>query len=187
MHRNLTAEAEDIMTATVTLTAIATDVVGHCGNAAKSVVAACRAASNRALAASGNRYALLVERARLPVVGAKGKARIVAAERRLAGAVGAGVSRIAQGYDRGIELVSGQALKGLEAFAQRTDWAKDMFVVDTVRRINLPVAKLSLKIASRIDDAASALSARAEGRVAKRVAKPAVKKARAAKRVRRTA
>jgi len=62
-----------------------------------------------------------------------------------------------------------------------------MFVVDTVRRINLPVAKLSLKIASRIDDAASALSARAEGRVAKRVAKPAVKKARAAKRVRRTA
>jgi len=95
------------MTTPVTLNAIATDVVGHCGNAAKSVVAACRAASNRALAASGNRYALLVERARLPVVGAKGKARIVAAERRLAGAVGAGVSRIAQGYDRGIELVSG--------------------------------------------------------------------------------
>ena len=27
-----------------------------------------------------------------------------------------------------------------------------MFVVDTVRRINLPAAKLSLKIASRVDD-----------------------------------
>ena len=108
----------------------------------------------RALAASGSRYAKLVERAPLPVVGAEGKARIVAAERRVAEVVGEGVARIAQGYDRGIEFVSGQALKGLETFAQRTDWAKDMFVVDTVRRINLPAAKLSLKIASRIDDAA---------------------------------
>jgi hypothetical protein len=175
------------MTTPVTLNAIATDVVGHYGNAAKSLVAACRTASKRALAASGNRYAKLVERTPLPVVGAKSKARIVAAERRVAGVVGEGVVRIAQGYDRGIELVSGQALKGLEAFAQRTDWAKDMFVVETVRRINLPAAKLSLKIASRIDDAASALSARAKGTVKQPVAKPAVKKARAAKRVRRAA
>ena len=175
------------MTTPVTLHAIASDVVGHYGNAAKSLVAAGHSASKRALAAGSRGYAQLVERAPLPVVGGESKARIVAAEQRVAGIVGEGVERIAQGYDRGIELVSGQALKGIEAFAQRTDWAKDMFVVDTVRRINLPVAKLSLKIASRIDDAASALSARAEGRVAKRVAKPAVKKARAAKRVRRTA
>jgi len=171
------------MTTPVTLNAIATDVVGHYGNAAKSLVAACQTASKRALAASGSRYAKLVEWTPLPVVGGESKARIVAAERRVAGAVGEGVARIAQGCDRGIELVSGQALKGLETFAQRTDWAKDMFVVDTVRRINLPAAKLSLKIASRVDDLASALSARAKGTVAK----PAVKKARVARRVRRTA
>jgi hypothetical protein len=174
------------MTTPVTLNAIATDVVGHYGNAAKSLVAACRTASKRALAASGSRYAKLVERIPLPVVGDESKARIVAAEQRVAGVVGEGVVRVAQGYDRGIELVSGQTLKGLEAFAQRTDWAKDMFVVDTVRRINLPAAKLSLKIASHIDDAASALSARAKGTVEQPVAKPAAKK-RAAKRVRRAA
>ena len=178
------------MTTPVTLNAIVTDVVGHYGNAAKSLVAAYRTASNRALAASGKRYAKFVERAPLPVVGDEGKARIVAAERRVAEVVGEGVVRIAQGYDRGIELVSGQALKGLEAFAQRTDWAKDMFVVKAVRRINLPAAKLSLEIASRIDDAASALSTRAKGTPEQPVAKPAVKKpavkkARAAKRVRR--
>jgi hypothetical protein len=119
----------------------------------------------------------------LPVVGGESKARIVAAERRVAEVVGEGVVRIAQGYERGIEFVSSQALKGLETFAQRTDWAKDMFVVDTVRRINLPAAKLSLKIASRVDDLATALSARAEGTIAK----PAAKKARVAKRARRTA
>jgi hypothetical protein len=55
-----------------------------------------------------------------------------------------------------------------------------MFVVDTARRITLPAAKLSLEIASRIDDAASSLSVRAEGPVAK----PAARK-QAAKRVRR--
>ena len=175
------------MNAPITLNSIATDVVGHYGNAAKSLVAACLTVSKRALAASGNGYAQLVERAPLRVVGTQPKARMIAAERRVAGVVGEGVTRIAEGYDRGIELVSGQALKGLEAFAQRTDWAKDMFVVETARRINLPVAKLSLRIASRIDDAASALSVRAKGPAKKRVAKPAATKARGAKRVRRAA
>jgi hypothetical protein len=169
------------MTAPVTLSAIATDVVGHYGNAAKSLVAAGRNASKRVLAASGSRYAKLVEQT------LQTKTRIVAAERRVAHVVGEGVARIAQSSDHGIELVSGQALKGLDAFAQRTDWAKNMFVVDTVRRINLPAARLSLKIARRIDEAASALSARAKGTVEQPVAKPAVRKARAAKRVRRAA
>jgi len=171
------------MTTPVTLHAIASDVVGHYGNAAKSLVAAGHSLSKRALAAGSRRYAQLVERAPLPVVGNGRKARIVAAEQRFAEVVGKGAVRVAQGYDRGIELVSSQALKGIEAFAQRTDWAKDMFVVDTVRRINLPAAKLSLKIASRVDDLATALSARAEGTIAK----PAAKKARVAKRARRTA
>ena len=174
------------MTTPLTLNAIATDVVGHYDNAAKSLVAAYRTGAKRALAASGSRYAKLVEWAPLPVVGSERKARIVAAERRVAGVVGEGVARIARGCDRGIELVSGTALKGLETFAQRTDWAKDMFVVDTVRRINLPAAELSLAIASRIDNVANALSVRAEGTVEQPVAKRAAKK-RVVKRVRRAA
>ena len=174
------------MTTPRTINAIAVDVVGHYGNAAKSLVSAYRTASARALAVSGSRYAKFVDQINLPLVGDEGKARIVAAERRVAGVVGEGVERAAQGYDRAIELVSGQALKGLDAIAERTDWAKDMFVVDTVRRINMPVAKLSLEIASRIDDAASSLSARAEGSVKKPVAKTVAKK-RTAKRARRAA
>ena len=179
-------ETEIIMTTHVTLNAIATDVVGHYGNAAKSLVTAYRTAAARILAASGNRYAKIVQRTSLPLVGEAGKARLAAAERRVAGVVGEGVSRTAQGYDRAIELVSGQALKGIEAFAQRTDWAKDMFVVDTVRRINMPAAKLSLEIAIRLDDAANALSARVEGSPELTVPKPAVKK-QTGKRVRRAA
>ena len=171
------------MTRPATLNAIAADVVGHYGHAAKSLVDAYRTASRRALDASGKRYAKLVERAPLPLVGDEGKARIVAVEQRISGIVGQGVTRSAEGYDRAIELVSGQALKGLEAFAQRTDWAKEMFVVDTARRVGLPAAKLSLEIASRIDNAASALGARVQGTI-KPVGKRAARKP-AAKRVRR--
>ena len=174
------------MTTPVTLNAVATDVVGHYGNAAKSLVAAYRTAAARALAEGGIRYAKLVERAPSPLVGAEGKARLTAAERRVAGVVGQGVVRSAQGYDRAIELVSGQAVKGLKAIARRTDWAKDMFVVNAMRRINMPAAKLSLEIAVRLDDAASALSARVEASPKRPVAKRAVKK-QTAKRARRTA
>ncbi|HSC65589.1 MAG TPA: hypothetical protein VLD35_18265 [Caldimonas sp.] len=182
------------MRTSVTLKAIATDVVGHYGHASKSLVSAYRSASQRALAASGTGYAKLVERAPLPLVGEQRKARLIAAERRVAKVVGDGVARTAQGCDRAIEVVVGQVLKGLEGFAQRTEWTKDMFVVDTLRRVNLPAAKLSLGIASRIDDAATTLSARAGGAVKHRVAKRATKKQpagrvvrAAAKRVRRAA
>ena len=174
------------MTTPRTLNAIAADVVGHYGNAAKSLVTAYRAASARALTAGATGYARLVDRIPQPLVGDDGKARMVAAERRVAAVVGEGVARTAQGYDRAIELVSGQALKGLEAFAQRTDWAKDMFVVDTVRRINLPAAKLSLEIASRVDNAARQLKARVAGAGERPIRKPTAKK-RMARRVRRSA
>ena len=174
------------MTTPVTINAIATDVVGHYGNAAKNLVAAYRTVSERAIAASGSRYAKLVDR--LPLVTDENKARLVAAERRVAESVGEGVTRIADGYDRGIEFVSGQAVKGLEAFAERTDWTKKMFVVETARRIQMPAAKLSLEIASRIDEATSTLNARAEGLVEPAVKTQPVKRARrAAKRARRAA
>jgi hypothetical protein len=177
---------------TSTLNSIATDVVGHYGNTAKSLVAAYRTTSDRALAAAGTRYAKLVER--LPLVGAEGKARIVAAERRVAAVVKQGMARVAQRYDTGIERVSGQAVKGVEAFAERTKWAEDMLVVDAVRRIHLPAASLSLEVARRIDEAASTLSARVQHQVERPIAKPGVKKQRAepvrratGKRVRRAA
>jgi hypothetical protein len=172
------------MTTRVTLNAIATQIVGHYGKAARHLVTAYRAASTRALAAGASRSASLVERAPLPLVGEAGKARLIAAERRMARVLGKGVVRTAEGYDRAIELVAGQTLKGLEAFARRTDWAKDLLVVGAARRIGMPAARLSLEIATRIDDAASKLGARAEGPAKRPVARRAVKKA-AAKRVRR--
>jgi hypothetical protein len=172
------------MTATVTLKSIASDIVGHYSRAAQSVVAAYRTGSERALAISGQRYAQIVEKSKLPLMNDEGKARIVAAERRVAGVVGEGVSRIASGAERAIDAVTERTLKNIESFAERTAWAKDMIVVNAVRQINLPAAKLQLKIASRIDDAAKQLSARVAGESPESVEPVAVKPA-AKRRVRR--
>jgi hypothetical protein len=168
------------MTATVTLNSIASDIVGHYSRAGRSLVAAYRSGSERALAASGERYAQIVEKSKLPLVNEEGKARIVAAERRVAGVMTEGVSRIASGMERVIDAVSERTLKNIDSFAEQTAWTKDMFVVNAVRQINLPAAKLQLAIASRIDDAAQQLNARAAGDSAEPVAaKPVAAKRRA--------
>ena len=168
----------------VTLNSIASDVVGHYSRAARNLVSAYRTGSERALAASGERYAQLVEKVQLPLVNEDGKARIVAAERRVAGFVAEGVDRIASGAEKAIDFASERSLKGIESFAEQTAWTKDMFVVNAVRQINLPAAKLQLEIASRIDAAAEQLSERAAGEPVK--AEPVASKPAAKRRVRRT-
>ena len=172
------------MTATQTLHAIAADVVGHYGRAAKSVVAAYRTSAERALAATGVRYEQLVDRKGLLPLSDERKARIKAAERRLAGVVGQGVARFTRGANEVVDGVSARATKGVEAFAQQTEWAKDLMLVKALRRINLPTARLSLEIASRVDGAAQRLNARVAGPRTAQAVKPARRKS-TAKRVRR--
>jgi len=168
---------------TVTINSIATDVVGHYSRAARSLVAAYRSGTERALTASGERYAQLVGKVQLPLVNEDRKARIVAAERRVAGFVAQGVDRIAAGYEKVIDLASERSLKGIEQFVEQTEWTKDMFVVNAVRQIQLPAAKLQLEIASRIDAAAEQLSERVAGEPVK--AAPVASKPAAKRRVRR--
>ena len=162
---------------TVTINSIASDVVGHYSRAARNLVAAYRSGSVRALAASGDRYAQLVDKVQLPLVNDERKAKIVAAERRVAEFVAGGVDRIATGYEKAIDLASERSLKGIESFAEQTAWTKDMFVVNAVRQVQLPAAKLQLEIASRIEGAVQQLNERVAGEpVAPVAAKPATKR-----------
>ena len=164
---------------TTTLNSIASDVVGHYSKAARNRVAAYRSGSVRALAASGERYEQLVGKVQLPLVPETGKARAVAAERRIAEFFAQGIDRIATGAEKAIDVAAERSLKGIETFAEQTAWTKDMFVVNAVRQINLPAAKLQLEIASRIDAAAEQLSERVAGEPVKPVVvqvKPAAKR-----------
>jgi hypothetical protein len=165
------------MTATVTLNSIASDIVGHYSRAARGLVGAYRTGSERAIEFSGERYAQIVEKIQLPLVTEEGKARIVAAERRVADVVSKGVSRISSGLERAIDAVTERTNKNIESFAEQTEWTKDMFVVNAVRQVNMPGAKLQLEIASRIEDAVQQLSERVAGEpVAPVATKPATKR-----------
>jgi len=93
-------------------------------------------------------------------------------------------SRLSDGAERLIDRLADGTVKGIKGFAQRTEWADGMFVVGAARRVNLPAAKLSLEIASRVDEATQALSTRAseEKAPAKSARKPVARRTRRTRR-----
>jgi len=174
------------MTAPASLTAIAIDVVGHYGRTAKNIVATYRAGTERAVSALSGRYQRLFKGQSLPWIGGDAKASLVGSQQRLSHLVVDSVERLAERATNAVDRVSGRTVQGLEAFGKQTAWADEMMVVGVMRKVNLPVARLSLQIADRIDDASRRLSQRVSGKpVAKaaktvRTAKAGVKRARRA-------
>jgi len=151
------------MTAPANLNAIAIDLVGHYGQTAKNLVATYRAGTERALNALSAGYEQLVEKQPLPWIKSEIKANLVGSQQRLARLMSDSVERIAGRADSAVDQVSRRTVQGLEAFDQRTAWADDLMVVSALRKINLPVAKLSLRLAGRVDDASQRLSQRVAG------------------------
>ncbi|HEX6703440.1 MAG TPA: hypothetical protein VF169_01665 [Albitalea sp.] len=166
-----------------TLNSIAIDVVGQYGEAAKHLVQAYRTGTERAVTGLGGRYEKLLESRSLPLVTDSVKAGIIGAEQRLSGLVVDTVGRVSDGAGNAVDRVSSRAIEGMQAFGEKTAWANDLMVVNALRTINLPAAKLSLEIATQINKATRSLSERIAGVPAA----PAPKAKSAAKRVRRTA
>jgi hypothetical protein len=173
------------MTASAKLNTIAIDVVGHYGQTAKNLFAACGAGTERAVNAFSDRYEQLVEKQPLPWINSEIKASLVASQQRVARRVVDSTTRFTERASSAVDRISGRTIKGIEAFGEQTAWANDMFVVGAFRMINLPAAKLSLQIAGRVDEASRRLSQRvAVTGVAKptRTAKKSIKRARRATR-----
>ena len=170
------------MTAPATLNAIAIDVVGLYGQTAKNIVATYRAGTQRAAKELSARYGQLVDR---PSFNGDIRANLVESQQRLTRLVVESVERIAARATGAVDVVSNSATQGIEVFGRQTAWAKDTMVVGAIRKINLPVAKLSLQIAGRVNEASQRLSQRVAGSVtakARTTAKGAVKRARRAMR-----
>ena len=166
------------------LNTIVIDVVGHYGQTAKNLLATYRAGTERVVSAFSSGYERLVEKQPLPWISSEIKANLVGTQQRAARLVVDSVARIAGRAISAVDSVSGRTVQGIEAFGQQTQWAQDMMVVGAIRKINLPVAKLSLRIAGRVDDATHRLSQRVASRAQAKAAKT-VKTA--IKRVRRAA
>jgi hypothetical protein len=182
-----TTNGRNRMTAASNLNTIAIGVVGHYGRTAKNLLATYRAGTERAVGALSAGYEQLLKKQPLPWLDGEIKARLVDTEQRLSRLVVNSVARFAAGANKTVDRVSGRTVQGIEAFDKQTAWANDLMVVGAIRKVNLPVARLSLRIAGRIDEASHRLSqrvvvpvkARAKAQ-ATRVAKTAVKRARRA-------
>jgi len=171
---------------TANLNTIAIDVVGHYGQTAKNLLATYRAGTERAVNALSTGYEQLVEKQPLPWINSEVKANLVGSQQRAARLVVDSVARVAERAAGAVDNVAGRTVQGLEAFDQQTAWAHDMMVVGAFRKVNLPLAKLSLRIAGRVDAASKRLSQRVAGTTvakatrATKAAKAGVKRARRA-------
>jgi hypothetical protein len=83
-----------------------------------------------------------------------------------------------------VDRAAGWTVEGLEALAAKAAWADDLMVVGALRKVQAPVAQLSLGIATKLNDASRELVQRVAGhtafKAAARVAKAPAKSARRA-------
>jgi hypothetical protein len=165
-----------------TLNSIAIDVVGQYGEAAKHLVNAYRSGTERAVTGLGARYEKVLEQRVPAIVSDELKAGIIDREQRIVGFVVDAVGRVSDRASSAVELVSSRTIEGMEAFAEKTAWANDLIAVDALRAVNMPAAKLSLQIATRVNATSRLLSERIGGAAQAQPAK-AAKAVRAAKTV----
>jgi hypothetical protein len=174
-------------TAHMNLNTIAIDVVGHYGQTAKNLLTAYRAGTERAVSALSSGYEQLIEKKPLSAIKGDIKANLVDSQQRVARWVVDSVASVTDSAGSAVDHVSGRTMQGIEAFGEQTAWAKDLMVVNAIRKVNLPVAKLSLRIAGGLDDASHRLSQRVAGTATAKATRRVKAVAKRARRAVRTA
>jgi len=138
-----------------TLHSIAVDVVGQYRDAAKHLLTAYRNGTCRSVAAFGNSVD------RLRALGQATDARSNT-EHGLADKLVDGVTRMTNGAGDAVDRVSERAVQAMAKFNEQNAWADDLLVVNALRAVNTPAAKLSLRMASGLNDAARRLVGRTD-------------------------
>jgi hypothetical protein len=111
---------------------------------------------------------------------------LVDSERRLSDVLVNTTERVSDRAILAVDRAAGWTVEGLEALAAKAAWADDLMVVGALRKVQAPVAQLSLGIATKLNDASRELVQRVAGhtavKAAARVAKAPSKSARRAAR-----
>jgi hypothetical protein len=171
------------------INATTVDTLVQYNQAAKHLIAAYRFGTERVMAGAGERYEKFVSGRSVLSDGVK--QRLIGVEQKAGGIVGGAVARVADQADSWADSLAQRAVAGVERLDEMTAWSRDMAVFNTLRRLNLPLANASLKLAESVADVSRRVSERVAGQpdvVAETVktVKAGVKKTRAgAKRVQR--
>jgi len=138
---------------TTTLNAVAIDVVGQYGLAGKHLVQAYRLGTQRVIDQINERYSSLVNSSALPMVDESIRTSLLSAHQQVTGFFVGGVARATEQADLAIDKITDgttQGIKRLGGFGERIEALVGAPVVDTLTKVNMPVAQLSLTIASQV-------------------------------------
>jgi hypothetical protein len=170
------------------MTAVAKHVVGQYNEAGRQLVRAYRVGTERAVGAVNERFASAVNARSLPLVTESVKDSLIDAQQQVAGAVSFGLGLGANGADIAIEQVARRVSNGIDRLAHTTERVQTAFGISSLEKVGvlaLPVAYVSLELASAVANGSKRLSDRVAGaeeavvaaKTAKTARKPARKRA----------
>lgn len=160
---------------TQTLNGVAIDALSQYRLAGKHLVEAYRLGTRRIVGQINDRYASALTTRSLPLVSEAIKASLIDAQRQISGLVDSGVAMASDRADQAIDWLANGAADGIKRVADTSARIEAAFAspaVEQVRKLNLPVAQMSLALAERLADGSK--------RLAERVATVAVVEAEAA-------
>jgi hypothetical protein len=162
------------------LSTIAIDVIGQYHAAGKHLVRAYRAGTERAVGAVNERFASALNARALPLVTAPVKASVIEAQQQVARFVAFGLGLGASGADITIDQLSRRVASGIERVAGATSKVETVVGASTLDKVGvlaLPVARMSLEVASALAQGSKRLSDRVAGDEALVEAAPVTKAA----------
>lgn len=136
-----------------TLNAVAIDVVGQYGLASKHLVNAYRLGTQRVVAQINDRYTSMIKSPSLPMVDESIRSSILSAHAQLTGFFVGGVTRATEQADVAIDKITDTTAQGIKRLGNVGDRFEAMIgkpVVETMTKINMPAAQLSLQIAGQV-------------------------------------
>ena len=152
---------------TQSLASVASNVVGQYSQVGKVLVDAYRAGAQRLANDANTRYVSFLNGDKLPLVSADAKAGLVKFSNKFNDVVVGGINANSDRAEKAIDFVAGGVNTGIKRVAEtaeRVETALDTTAITTVsQRAILPVAQVSLTIATRTLEGTKALSARVVG------------------------
>ena len=136
-----------------TLNAVAIDVVGHYGLAGKHLVNAYRLGTQRAVEQINERYSSMIQSPSLPMFDSSIRDSILSAHHQLTGFFVGGMVRATEQADLAIDRMTDtttQGIKRLGGMGERLEAVVGTPVVETMTKMNMPAAQLSLQIAGQV-------------------------------------
>ena len=150
---------QDISTAAV-------HIVGQYNDAAKTLVSAYRTGVHRLLASAGTRYTGFLEARSLPLVTEGVKARLIDTQEKangfLAKRLDIDTSRVVNLMDR-VASTTTNGIESVAKLAERVESPLGNTVLNKISDIQMPVAKISVKIADKVAAGAKKIETRVAG------------------------